>query len=394
MRVVTAQTSAASALDAIEDIAQEFRQSGVENPRFLAIHFGVGMDAAQLQAAAARRFPAAALHGGSSCLGIMTQQGVGISTGNTVGVFAIEDADGSYGTASAALGDDARQAARAAVVAALEAAGRTGEIPDLVWLSVAPGREEQVLDGLRDVVGQQTLIVGGSAADNDVSGKWAVFGPSDCHSDGLVVSVLFTAAPVTSVYQSSYTPAGPSGQVTRVEGRTLIEIDGRPASEVYHEWTGGVIPQPDQVPVSILAQATRWPLGRVTRHFAGIPFHVLAHPAQALPCGGLELFADLKQGDTLWQMWGSDDNLVARAGRVAQQARSDSGQTISGALVIYCGGCLMAVRDRIEEVHAGLMASLDTVPWIGIFTFGEQGAPPGGQSEHGNLMISCTVFSA
>jgi hypothetical protein len=53
---------------------------------------------------------------------------------------------------------------------------------------------------------------------------------------------------------------------------------------------------------------------------------------------------------------------------------------------------MLAVRDRLYEVQQGINAALGDVPWLGVFTFGEQGVPAGGVAKHGNLMISCTVF--
>jgi hypothetical protein len=391
MQIRTAQSCANDAESAVDEIISALGTERHGAPDFVALHFGVGTPATAL-AIAARRL-ARAVHGGSSCLGIMSQAGVSIDTGGAVGAFAIWDAAGSYGTASADLGPDARASAKAVTEAALAAAGRAGEIPDLVWLTVAPGREEQVIAGIRAVVGTETPIVGGSSADNDVSGNWAQFGPVADHRDGVVVSVLFPSKAVASAYQSGYAPTGESGIVTRVEGRRLLQIDDQPAAEVYHRWTGGAVPMAGGGPVSILADATLWPLGRVTRHVAGVPFHLLAHPAVAHPDGSIDLFADVSVGDRLWQMQGSADSLVARAGRVAQQACDDSGGRVGGALVVYCGGCMLAVRDRMDAVRDGIDAALGDVPWLGVFTFGEQGVPSGGQVKHGNLMISCTVFA-
>lgn len=394
MRIATAQSRASDPASAIEYLARSLALDTRGKPDFVALHFGVGTPAAGLHSAAVAGFGIAALHGGSSCLGIMTQGGVNIDSGAGLGAMAIWDAAGSYGTGSCDLGTDAGDAARRAVETALAAAGRVGEIPDLVWLTVAPGREEQVLDGIRAVIGHETPIVGGSSADNDVSGNWAQFGPLQSHSDGVVISVLFPSASVASAYQSGYAPTGDSGAVTRVDGRRLFEIDGQPAAKVYHGWTGSAVPVAGEAPLSILAAATLWPLGREARQIAGVPFHLLAHPAVANPDGSLDLFADLAQGDRLWQMRGSADSLVARAGRVARQARDDAASDISGALVVYCGGCMLAVRDRMGEVQQGINAALGDVPWLGVFTFGEQGVPAGGVSKHGNLMISCSVFGS
>lgn len=392
MDIRTAQSRETHAAAAATDLATRLAIAERGAPDFVALHFAVGLDADALRSAAAAAFPTKALHGGTSCLGIMGQGGVDIG-GAGIGAFAIWDADGSYGTASADLGEDAHEAARRAALAALERAGRPGEMPDMVWLTVAPGREEQVLAGIRAVVGSETLIVGGSSADNDVSGQWAQFGPDTVRRDGVVISVLFPSCPLASIYQSGYAPTGANGLVTRVEGRRLFEIDGRPAAQVLHEWSGGAVPVAGAAPLPILADATLWPLGRVTRHVAGVPFHLLAHPATAHPDGSVDLFADLEQGDRLWQMKGTADSLVARAGRVAALARETVGGSVAGALVVYCGGCMLAVRDRMDEVADGIVAALGDAPWLGVFTFGEQGVPTGGGALHGNLMISCSVLA-
>lgn len=392
MRIKTAQSHATDAESAIVEIAIALDISAQGKPAFLALHFGVMTDASDLAAAALRL--ADAVHGGSSCLGIMTESGIDLESGAAVGAFAIWDAAGSYGTASRDLGIDACAAAREATEAALAAADRSGEIPDLVWLTVAPGREELVIEGIREVIGPDAIIVGGSSADNDVGGAWAQFGPDATHQDGIVVSVLFPSTPFSSDYQSGYAPTGTNGLVTRADGRRLHEIDHEPAAEAYHRWTGGAVPLAGDEDLSILADATLWPIGRITRHVAGVPFHLLAHPAVAHRDGSLELFANLSVGDRIWQMQGSADSLVARAGRVARQARDGIRGEAAGALVVYCGGCMLSVRDRMDEVHAGIDAALGSVPWLGVFTFGEQGVPTGGRAKHGNLMISCTVFGA
>ncbi len=392
MKIATAQSRASDPASAVEDLARSLALDTRGKPDLVVIHFGVGTAGAGLHAAAAARFGTAALHGGSSCLGIMTQDGVNIASGAGLGAFAIWDSAGSYGTGSCDLGTDAGDAARQATEVALASAGRPGEIPDLVWLTAAPGREEQVLDGIRAVIGNETPIVGGSSADNDVSGNWAQFGPLQSHSDGVVVSVLFPSTSIAPAYQIGYAPTGDSGVVTRVEGRRLFEIDSQPAAKVYHGWTDSAVSVAGEAPLSILAAATLWPLGRAERQIAGVPFHLLAHPAVAYPDGSLDLFADVAQGDRLWQMRGSADSLVARAEWVARQARDDASSGIAGALVVYCGGCMLAVRDRLYEVQQGINAALGDVPWLGVFTFGEQGVPAGGVAKHGNLMISCTVF--
>ena len=338
--------------------------------------------------------PGRNLHGSTSCLGAMTQAG----PTDGVAAFAISDPDGAYGTALEAFRGDPAQASRRAVTAALAAADRLGERPDLVWVSATPGHEEEVLEGIEAVVGPDVPIIGGSAADNAVAGDWFVFTNTDGPTgDGVAVSVLFPSKRVSFAYQNGYSPTAPRGIVTRASGRRLHEIDGRPALDVYSEWTGGAVsgPGPDETETAILSQSTFWPLGREVTQLGEVPFYLLAHPAVARADGSIDLFASVETGEELTLMHGSADSLTARAGRVAGLARAAGrldATPISGALMIYCGGCMLSVRDPLDEVVAGVNASLDGAPFLGAFTFGEQGALVKAGNRHGNLMISCIIF--
>jgi hypothetical protein len=63
-----------------------------------------------------------------------------------------------------------------------------------------------------------------------------------------------------------------------------------------------------------------------------------------------------------------------------------------GALMIFCGGMVMAIDDEMPlacEELAGVVHHKDT---MGICCFGEQGMGADRKVEHGNLMFGCLVF--
>ena len=295
-----------------------------------------------------------------------------------VAAFAIYDAEGDYGTALAAFTDDVAAAAAAATRAALAQADRMGEQPDLVWVSATPGQEEAVIKGIEMVVGGDVPIIGGSAADNSVSGDWFVFNGSDALSSGVVVSVLFPSTPISFAYQNGYSPTGFEGTVTKVEGRRIKEIDQQPAMDVYAKWTKGQIPKTDAgaEPGFILSESTLWPLGREITQVGEVPFYLLAHPSVAYENGDMDLFANVMEGERLTCMNGTKDSLIARAGRVASLAREAghlNDKPISGALMIYCGGCMLSVQDRLGEVVTGINKALDGAPFLGPLHLGSKG---------------------
>ena len=55
---------------------------------------------------------------------------------------------------------------------------------------------------------------------------------------------------------------------------------------------------------------------------------------------------------------------------------------------------MLAVQDRLTDVTDGVAEALPNIPYLGIFTFGEQGVVLDGRNRHGNLMISAVVFGA
>ncbi|MEQ8654424.1 MAG: FIST N-terminal domain-containing protein [Kiloniellales bacterium] len=396
MKIVTAMSAEGDPRAALADIARQIETTEARGPDFIALHVNAAYDRTALQKAALS-LGARALHGGSSCLGIMTEQGLSLGDDQGLGCFALWDEEGDYATGSAALSLGAAQAGAAAVSAALEAIGRVGEAPDLIWLTSVPGSEEEVIAGIETVVGAKVPIVGGSAADNDISAAWYTFDKEGAYGSAVVISVLFPSTDVSCAYSSGYTPTQTKGIATRVEGRELVEIDNKPAGDVYRRWTGGRIPAATPERQSILWKSTLAPLGRSTSSLGSVAFHLLAHPAALHADETLSLFANVQEGEEIVLMQGSEDSLVGRAGRIARMASGRNihqDRRIEGALVVYCAGCMLAVRERMQEVADGINAALPGTPFLGIFTFGEQGSVVSGSNRHANLMISCVTFAA
>jgi len=343
--------------------------------------------------ALAERAPGAQIVGGTSCAGVMTDQGFHCGPGGAVGLLGISDPDGAYGVADSPLGDDPFAAAAAAVEDALMAAGRDFETPVLVWCCQPPGCEEAVIAGVQSVIGRSTPVIGGSSADEAIAGRWRQFTQGGVLRDHVVISVWFPSAAHGAAFQSGYAPAEHSGVVTRADRRDIHEIDHRPAAEVYAEWTGGSVAADEQG--MILAKSTPTPLGRVAAEQHGVPLYLLSHPSVIGPGGALSLFTDVAEGERVHLMRGSAQSLIKRAGLVVGDAHASGGWTSAdtrGGLVIYCGGCMLHVRDRMDEVAAQVAEAMSGAPFLGAFTFGEQGAIVDNCNRHGNLMVAALTF--
>jgi len=393
---VKISSSAAAADTTDKAMADALARLGDIEPSFLVLHMSASHDAGVARAVINAKFGHSIIvHGGTSCLGVMTGNGARIENGVGLGIAAFEDPDGDFGTGIANIGEDPIAAAATATRAALAQAGRVGEAPELIWLTAAPGAEEAVISGVESVVGKGCRIVGGSAADNSISGDWFVFDRTDKHTNGVIVSVMFPSGSCASAYQSGYAPTNTSGIATKTDGRRVYEIDGAPARQVYADWTGGAVcPSTPAEPEAILAGSTFSPMGRRGAEVADVPFYLLAHPATAHPDDSIEFFADIDEGEELHLMSGGVASLTSRAGRVSAQAVELTDGPVAGALVIYCGGCMLAVQDHMDDVARGIDKALGGAPFLGVFTFGEQGPVLNCDNRHGNLMISCVTFGS
>ncbi|MGE0743794.1 MAG: FIST signal transduction protein [Rhodospirillales bacterium] len=389
----------------LADIADRLPGRG-DDARFVYAFYGCSHDDAAVHAFLRARFPRAAFVGGTSCAGVMSPAGLGGP--ESIGFLVIEDADGAYGSAAARLGDDAAATAAQTLRAALADAGCPGQLPELIWIFQTPGREEDVIEGLRRVVGDRCPIIGGSAADDTVEGNWRQIAPQGVFADGLAVAVLFTSDGVGYSFQGGYEPAGHSGIVTRVgydpdgpsgivtksRGREIVDIDGQPAAVVYNDWIGRRLA--DRLPGggNILLDTTMCPLAIDAGEVDGIHNYLLIHPEAVLPTGGIRTFASVDEGTRVYSMRGDKSRLVERAGRVAAQAAQrlpDGPDSLAGGLMVYCAGCMLAVDQKMPEVVGRVAEGFAGMPFLGCFTFGEQGLVVD-RNMHGNLMISAIAF--
>ncbi len=404
--MVTLHSIAASGADTASVIADLDAQISAKSATadFVYAFYSCDHDDNALRTFLRRRCPGAAILGGTSCRGVMTEKrlwGAG-----SIGLLFIDDPAGDYGVAAAPLGDDPAATAERVLRGALANAGCPGELPELIWIYQAPGHEEEVIEGLRRIVSDRCPIIGGSSADDTVAGHWRQLGTDDLLTDGLVVGVLFPSGGIGYAFQGGYEPAGAEGIVTSVEpcrpaldgarhrGRKIISIDHEPAAHVYNAWNGHALDGKIGCGGSVLEETTMFPIAIEKGQVDGIPHYLLVHPESITADGALLTFAAIEEGTRIFNMRGNKDRLVKRAGHVASEATSllpGGIDRLAGGLVIYCAGCMLAVGDQMPDVTGEICRGFPDVPFLGCFTFGEQGNLVD-RNMHGNLMISAIAF--
>jgi hypothetical protein len=193
--------------------------------------------------------------------------------------------------------------------------------------------------------------------------------------------------------------------VTKVNGlREVLEIDDKPAAEVYASWVGDSSKDMQaafngtEEEANVLGPSSFFPMGQ---HYGtdefGDPYYRIMHPHLIKKSTkSFTLFSDVEVGQKILLMAGTADNLINRISHAARFISRNGGLSVNeivGAAAIYCGGCMMAVKDDMPTVADRLNKALNNAPHMATHTFGEQGQFPDGKSQHGNLMFSVLVFS-
>ncbi|MBM95287.1 MAG: hypothetical protein CMI09_05505 [Oceanospirillaceae bacterium] len=356
------------------------------------------LDSESLRLALALALPQSQIHGCSSCGGFMTEEGMfePDEEGGVLGLWGMYDEGGSFGSALAELDDDPVAGAQAALIEAIDVADRAGEAPEMIWLTATPGNEERIIEGLQQLVGTNIPIQGGSAGDNQVSGNWSIFSQSQCSTQGVAVTVMYPGGRLSPIFHNGYSPTSHQATITRADDRVLYELDGEPAAEVYNRWTGGAIGDFLESGGNVLGSTTLFPLGREVDQIDNQVYYNLSHPETVTDDGALTLFSSVEEGEQLVLLEGSVSSLIKRAGRVAASAMevgNITGSELAGGLAIYCAGCRLTVGDTMDSVVTSIQQATSGKPFIGGFTFGEQGCFLNGDNRHGNLMISYVAFA-
>lgn len=397
MEIATGWSDAADSGEAVREAYALLAQRLSRRPSLVLAYYCEARSPEEIARALSRIAPEVPFHGGSSCLGLLTQDGFLHSENGALALWGVHDPEGDYGVGFAPDLKNPEEAGARATRKALRQASRPGESPSLIWINSAPGREERVLEGIESVVGSNVPVMGGSTADDALQGRWSQIAAEGMALEGVVLTAMFPSKEPGLSFHSGYVPTSRSGTVTSARERTIHRIDDRPAAKVYDEWTGGAISPVLPQGGNVLHLTSWYPLGRARERIGNIPLYVLSHPERVLSDKGLTLFSEVHEGEELVLMAGNRDSLVKRAGRVAESALygfvSDASDPILGGLMIYCGGTLLAVRDEAHRIWENIRLVLGNAPFLVVFTYGEQGRFLQGGNYHGNLMISAVLFS-
>ena len=382
-----------------EAVSNVKKQLNGSTPQYAILFTTVGYNTTEVVKEVKNLLPKTKLYGGTSMLAVMTKDGFHQGKVGSLAILAIDSKKIDFGVGGANIDNfsSAREAGKYAIQNAIKNAGKEGQIPKIILMTGSVGNEEGILQGIADVVGKGVPVIGGSSGDNDLTGKWKQIANNNIYNNGVALTAIFTKLKIGWAYEAGYLKTEHKGTITKAKGRIIYEINNKSAAEVYNEWTGGTISKELETGGAVISKTEYYPLAKVIQKGPEI-YYLSIHPLSVnLPEKSLTVFANVKNGDKILLMHGNWELLLNRAQTTPHKAMISKyifpGEPYFG-IYTFCAGTMLAIPEQERpKIPALVNNELGGVPFIGTFTFGEQG-PLGDSNHHGNLINSMVVFAS
>lgn len=240
-----------------------------------------------------------------------------------------------------------------------------------------------VVRGIQEVLGTNSLIAGGLAGD-DLRYEATYQYCNHRVTTRSVVGVLLGGGGRLGVgMEHGFAPISKPRHVTRSRANVLVELDRQPAASVYEEYFG-------EERVRHMRQE------RLTRPGMAYPLGIQTEPADHWLLrnvvafrddGSLACSAEIPEGSWLQLMVGSRELALDAARRAAQEAIQSLNRV--AAVVVFDSvvrRMLLGPRQAAEEVQRIRNTVGPSVPLIGCYTYGEQ-APCGAVGVSGRAAV-------
>jgi hypothetical protein len=254
-----------------------------------------------------------------------------------------------------------------------EAIGRALHAPDLAGVFVLSDglnvNGSELVAGIAGVVGRKIPLTGGLAGDG-AKFEETVVGADCAPRSRTVAAVGFYGNAVRIGHGSAggWDEFGPRRHITKSRGNVLLELDGKPALDLYERYLG------EEDIKGLPGTALLFPL-RIRdpeRPDHDIVRTVLAVDREAR---SMTFAGDMPQGWVGQLMRGNFDRLSAGAGNAAHQACAklgERGKNAEIAVLVSCIGRRLLMGQHVADEIEAAGAEIGTdVPRLGFYSYGE-----------------------
>jgi hypothetical protein len=228
---------------------------------------------------------------------------------------------------------------------------------------------EALVAAVRKGAGARAQLAGGLTGDDLTLDRPRVLAGGELRQDRVVVTGLFTKKPVGIAARHGYEPIGPIRTVTRTDGTHLLELDGRPALDVWLEDARGAGASPPAAPKELaLYLANHYVLGMTVASssrelVARAPFVIRDDRT-------IQLSASIPEGTKVRILHATRQDLLRASTEAASDAVIRAAGPVAGAIVLPCSGRLAALGDAFP-VEAARIRERIGAPIGGACVYGE-----------------------
>jgi hypothetical protein len=228
----------------------------------------------------------------------------------------------------------------------------------------------------------------------------SIIGGGTASTAGVSLAVIYTGLSLGWTFEAGYDVSLPqSGIVTKTDGRIILEIDHRPAWDVYDEWLDGRLSEAARKSVSdagILLALN--PCYREFKASGGQVFAAFSHAWPTAKNGSLLLAVStsIQPGDRIHLSHGTWEVLMNRVANLPRAAKARGGLGIDDkplfGIGFLCAG-VIGVLPKAEFSTLPLMLDygMNGAPYLAAVSSGEQGFLPGVGNKHANLSTGFLV---
>jgi methyl-accepting chemotaxis protein len=249
-----------------------------------------------------------------------------------------------------------------------------------------------VVDGLRGKGAEATIsaanlltlevpLVGGAAGDDLEFQETSVFCNDEVATNSAAICLISSKNQFFTGVEHGHMPLSEELEVTRAEGSTLFEVNGRPAWDVWKEEAGRDAKRKG-IDVESLSEAgeigsflVQYELGLTTDEGK----YKVRVPLAKNEDGSLGFACTVPQGASFRIMKSEQQKQIDSARKAMEQAKQQAGDTpIAGALVFDCVCRGLILEERFSEAVEEFKKVLGpNVPILGWETYGEVCMHPG-----------------
>jgi hypothetical protein len=298
------------------------------------------------------------------------------ATGSVV-VLALGGSGLSFSTTAVSVEGDPRDAGARAAACIGDVADREHRVL-LLLTDGPPERQPQIVRGAYSVTGAGVPLVGGVGSADDEQRRPSLLYGGTAVDDAVIGIAIGSDAPLGIGVRHGWQPSGDPMLVTSAEPGRVLELDDRPAAEVYRERLGGR--QPKEV---VLAH----PLGM--RRRVGE-----AHVRTVVDDGAVDgsIAAAIPAGAMVWLMDADDERVLDAAGAACREALDGlDGAPAQALLVFDCIARLGVLGDRAAEEIERIAHEAGDAAIAGLYTYGEVARTRGSTGFHHQTLVVLAI---